>query len=136
RNDSNHSPPVIGFFGQLPPARFCNLEELGFAVVFRYAPLGPDKSALLQSDESRIDRALIKEQNLIADLFDSAGDSPAVQRPHTFKRLQNHQVQRSLQDLRSVPGHVDLLLIFNWNIEGAPVVCQQEEKRRRSPALG
>jgi hypothetical protein len=44
---------------------------------------------------------LIDDERLLADLLDPAGDAVAVERSHLLQRLEDHQVERALQDCRS-----------------------------------
>ena len=47
-----------------------------------------------------MDRSFIQLQNLIAHLFDPAGDPIPMLRPERVENFQRHQIERSLQDFR------------------------------------
>ena len=55
---------------------------------------------MLQPEQQGIERALIHGQKVSADLLDAPRDSPAVLRSQDIQCLQDHQRQRSLQDVR------------------------------------
>src|ERR1700733_4031523 len=52
--------------------------KFGFAIIFRFAPLGGDPALLLESMQRGIKRALIYLQDFFGDLADALGDSPSV----------------------------------------------------------
>ena len=100
--------PVGGVLGQLLAALARDGVELGLAVVVGDAPFGGDPAPLLQADECGVDGPLVQQHLLAADLFDAARDAVAMQRAHARECLQDHQVQRSLEEFESLFAHVDL----------------------------
>src|SRR6476661_5185122 len=105
---SNHSAdalPVLGLRCQ--PLSPCPRDgiKLGFAIVIRCPPSAGNPPSLHQPHQRRINRSLIDLQSLFADLLDSSRDSVAVQWPHRGQRLQHHQIQCPLQNLRSPLRH-------------------------------
>ena len=48
-----------------------------------------------------IDRAFIELQHVLAHLLEAASHTEPVQRPERLQRLQDHEIERPLQDLRS-----------------------------------
>src|SRR5437762_2572646 len=97
--------PVFRFGRQLAAARFRDRVELRLPVVLRRAPGRGDPPPLLQPQERCVDRPLIELQHVVADLLDPPRDAVAVQRSHRFERLQDHQVERPLENVRLRLGH-------------------------------
>jgi hypothetical protein len=54
-----------------------------------------------EAHERGIHRSFIQLQGVFTHLFQPPRDAIAVQRPHRVERLQDHQVQGPLQDLRA-----------------------------------
>jgi hypothetical protein len=101
-HDARDAPPVVRFPGELAAARFRNLGELCFPVVFRHAPFRLDPALLLQPYQHGIDRSLIQEEHVLADLLDAQRNAPAMQMAHDGQRLENHQIERALQNFDSL----------------------------------
>ena len=55
---------------------------------------------MLQLEQQGIKRALIHIQKISADLLDASGDTLAVLRSQDIEGLEDHQRQRTLQDVR------------------------------------
>src|SRR5215470_5716126 len=92
--------PVLCFHLQLFLPALGDRIKLRFAVVLRSSPLGPNPSLLLQPQQRGVHCALIQLKNVAAHLLDAPRHAETVQRPQRVQRLQNHQVQRSLQHFR------------------------------------
>ena len=60
---------------------------------------------LHQPDQTEIDRALVHLQRVLAHLLDPARDAVPMHRPHGIERLQHHQIERALQNLRLALPH-------------------------------
>jgi hypothetical protein len=88
----------------LPAAGASQFIELGLAVVVGRAPLGRDEALLLQLEERGVERAVVDGEEAAAGLLDAARDAVAVQRPHRFESLKDHQGERALLDIHLV-GH-------------------------------
>ena len=54
---------------------------------------------MLELEQQGIKRALVDSQKVSADLLDAPGDTPAVLRSQDIQCLEDHQCQRSLQDV-------------------------------------
>src|SRR5512135_2892359 len=67
--------PVAGVGSQLAAAGAGDRVELGLAVVIGGAPVRFDPSALLETNERRVDRALVEQDFVAADLLNTAGDA-------------------------------------------------------------
>src|SRR6202044_1966265 len=59
-----------------------------------------NRAFMLKLEQQGIKRALVDRQKVSADLLDAPGDSPAVLRPQDIEGLEDHQRERSLQDVR------------------------------------
>jgi hypothetical protein len=70
-------------------------------------------------------------QNLLAHLFDPAGDSIPMLRPERVENFQDHQIQRSLEDFRFLRLCV---LFFGHAREDTllPLACPQENDKMLS----
>src|SRR5713226_8044849 len=90
--------PILRFRVELLTPGFRDGIEFGFSVVVRCAPGTRDPALLHQAYQRGVNCALIDLQSLYADLFNAAGDSVAMQRPHGRESLQNHQIQSALEN--------------------------------------
>jgi hypothetical protein len=54
---------------------------------------------LLQLQQGRVKRALIDAQLFVADLLDPARNLVSVERTHGIERLEDHQIERAMQDV-------------------------------------
>src|SRR5258708_24408228 len=135
RDDPGHALPAFRFGGELFPAGARQRVIFGLAIVVRNAPLRGDPPALLQPQQRRVQRALIQLQQVLGNLLDALRDAVAVQRPQRIERLQNDQVQGSLENLASRRGHVAAPLDEQQEANRLPVERQQETcpYRRRRP---
>src|SRR5262245_3912770 len=71
-------------------------------VVVGRTPRRLDQAPLLETNQGCIDRALVQKNLIPADLLDPPGDAVAVLRPHCGERLENHQVERALQEIQFI----------------------------------
>src|SRR5713226_314141 len=126
RDNSGHALPAFRFGGELFPAGARQRVILRFAIVVRDAPLRGDPAALLQPQQRRIQRALIQLQQVLGNLLDALRDAVAVQRSQGIERLQNDQVQGSLENLASRRGHRAAPLDKQQEASRLPVERQQE----------
>src|SRR6266478_7262066 len=55
---------------------------------------------MLELEQQGIQRALVDSQKVSADLLDAPGNSPAVLRSQDIECLEDHQRERTLQDVR------------------------------------
>src|SRR5580704_706840 len=69
-----------------------------FAIIFRCAPERRDPLAILQAVQRRIKRAMLDLQHFVRAVLDYMGNRVPVRRPQ-HERLENQQVQRSLQQV-------------------------------------
>ena len=76
--------------------------ELGLAVVVGEPPGRRDRALLLQLQQGGVDGPVVQREDVAARLLDPAGDPVPVQRPEALERLQHHQGQRPLPDVRLV----------------------------------
>src|SRR5262245_8037080 len=97
----------------------------GAPVVFARPPFAFDESLLLEPKESRIDRALVQRQYASRHLFDTAGNSEAVQWPKSLQGFKDHQVERAIGDIRGL-GHASLLLTGHMSVPYLHVESQHE----------
>src|SRR6185437_4493134 len=94
-----HTLPVLRLPLQLPGASCSDRVEPRPPIVLARPPLRRNPSLLLKPEQCRVDSPLIQVQNAVAHLLDPPRNPKSVQWSHGIKRLQNHQVQRSLQYL-------------------------------------
>src|SRR6516225_5054113 len=92
--------PLLCFHLQMFLPALGDRIKLRLAVVLRSSPLGRNPCLLLQPQQRGVHRHLIQLKNVAAHLLDAPRNAEAVQRPQRVQRLQNHQVQRSLQHFR------------------------------------
>src|SRR6202044_1388967 len=59
-----------------------------------------NRAFMLKLEQQGIKRALVDSQQVSADLLDASGDSPAVLRSQDIECLEDHQRERTLQDVR------------------------------------
>src|SRR5580658_250481 len=81
---------------------------------------------MLQLQKPRIECALVDCQDISADLLNAPGDAVAVLRPQDTEGLEDHQRQRSLQDVRLFLHGESNLLVSNRNNRMVPFGKQQE----------
>src|SRR5258708_1815139 len=101
--------PVRGVLNQTFASFFCNGIKFGLAIVGRCSPLGGNPSTLLQPHKRRVDRPLVQQHFVAAHLLNPPGNAVAVERSHGCKRLQDHEVQSSLQQIKFGFGEDGLL---------------------------
>src|SRR5262249_2285766 len=97
--DGGRLIPFAGFFLELLAAGAGQLVELGFAVVFRYAPFRGDVAVLLEFKEGRVERTVVDREQISAGLLNAAGDAVAVEQAHGLKSLEDHQRESALPDV-------------------------------------
>ena len=99
-DDAGDAFPVLGLGFELRSSGFGNRVELCLAVVLGCPPLGGDPALLQEPHEAQINRPLIDDDRLLADLLDPTSDAVAVQRTHLLQRLEDHEIERALEDGR------------------------------------
>ena len=98
-HDGRHAIP-LGLLGRkLPPSSGSDCIESGLPVVVGETPVGPHKAALLQAHEPRVQRAHIESERTARDLLEARGDRVAVQRAERGDSLQDHEIERTLEDV-------------------------------------
>src|SRR5262249_26628963 len=105
---------------------FCDGIKPRLAIVRGSPPLGGNPAALLQSHQRGIDRTLVEQHFVPAHLLNAPRDAVTVERPHRGKRLQNHQVQCSLQKIEFGLSQVALLCYYHRSISQVYVGMPQE----------
>ena len=111
RHHLRHPFPLRGLLRHpFPPCRGQRIKS-GAAPARRHSPFRLDPSPFLQARQRRMDRSLVQPQPAAAHLaaahiLDPPRNAVPVQRTHRFNRLQNHQVQRPLQNFRSLLTHL------------------------------
>src|SRR5579884_480061 len=127
-DDVARLPPVLNFRLQLlsPGAR--NPVKASAAIVVRRSPLRLDRALLLQPQEQWVKSALVQCQPVTADLFDTPRDAVAVQRAQSIERLQRHQRQRSLLNVRARHRFLSF-----WLPKGSMAPFVLENNRRSMP---
>src|SRR5258708_5140869 len=98
-HDGCNPLPVLRFHGELLSSLTGEAVELRFAIVVGNSPTCGDPFSLLKPQQGRVERPLIELKKVFGDLLDAAGDSIAVERPKALKSFQNHQIERSLQNV-------------------------------------
>src|SRR2546422_747501 len=73
---------------------------LGRAVSARGPPVGRYPALLFQPQQCRIERALIQMKRVLRNLLDTLSDAISMLPAERVQRLQHHQVESSLQDVR------------------------------------
>src|SRR6185436_18434011 len=81
-HDGREPLPVLGFSGELLFPRSGDRVEPGAAVVFGYAPLRPNPAALLKTYQRRVNRPLVQDDAVSADLLNPSRDPVPVERSH------------------------------------------------------
>ena len=74
--------------------------EACLAIVLGGAPVGSDRSFLLEPQQDWIQCPLVDRQKISADLLDSPGNPVAMQRSENIQSFQNHERQRALSNVR------------------------------------
>ena len=90
---------AMSSFSRRRPARG-EAVKLGAPVVVGYAPLGVEQPLLLESEERRVERALLDEQGAARHLLNAEQHAVPVQRPQRGG-LQDEDVERSGQQVRA-----------------------------------
>src|SRR5690242_5296681 len=91
--------PLAGFPLELRRARPREPVVAGLTIVFGDAPFGGNGALLLQFDERRVERAVVDQEAVAADLLNPAGDAVPVQGAHGVQSLQDHQGEGALADI-------------------------------------
>src|SRR5215471_13289725 len=132
-----HAQPGCLLVVELAAAQRGQLVELRLPPGFRRRPLRSEPSALLETMEGRIERALLDLQHVAGDLLEPLGDGVAMDRSETH-HFQDQQIERALQQigLARVVGHAKAIYISicrmstYWPAHDTPCGC----KRDRPPA--
>src|SRR5262245_58027312 len=111
------------------PADPRELVEFRAALVVALAPMRGDPPPLLETDERRVNRALIETQQVVRHLFDPAGDPVAVRGAERVERLQHHDIEGSLHDIRCRALVHDAFLLKINRYSARCVECQHERPR-------
>src|SRR5262249_9805668 len=82
RNERRHPFPILGFLLQLLTPGPGERVETSLAVVVRGSPLGRDPTPLFQTQERRVERALVHTQQLLRNLLDPPRQAKPVHGPH------------------------------------------------------
>ena len=90
------------FLRQEPPAGARQRVELGPPVVLGRAPLGGDGAFLFELEQGGVDGAVVEGQPAAAGLLDPPRQPVAVLRAHRRERLQHHQGEGALPDVRLI----------------------------------
>ena len=104
RHHAGDALPVLRRRRQLPAAGPRDRVELRPSVVLGAAPRRRNPAAMLEAQERGVDGSLVQLQRVVADLLDAARDAVAVQGAHALERLQDHQIERALKDIRPCVG--------------------------------
>src|SRR5207249_2057211 len=97
--------PIFRFVTELFAASLSDRIKLRLAIVLRRAPGSQYPASLERPNEGSVNRSLIELQHFLADLFNAAGDSVAVQRSNSSEGLEHHQIEGALQNLGSIFRH-------------------------------
>src|SRR5215472_7780346 len=100
RQDCLRLLPLARFPRHLFPPRARQFIKFRLPVIVRISPLRLDVPILFEFQQRRIQRPVVHAQQISADLLDAPCDSVAMQLTHRLQRLQHHQRQRSLPDIR------------------------------------
>src|SRR5947209_3583431 len=73
-DDARNPLPVLGFGGQLLLSGGGNGVKLGFSIVLRRAPSGPNPPFLHQAHQAKIDGSLVHQQGVLAQLLNAPRD--------------------------------------------------------------
>src|ERR1700751_1222557 len=90
--------PIGLLFAEVFPARCCQGIIFCAAIIFRFAPFGANPSLMLETMQRGIECALIHLEDIVRNLPDSLGNSPAV---HGTQRdaLQNQKIYGTLDEI-------------------------------------
>src|SRR5258708_24523324 len=100
RDDDCRTLPVLGLGLQLFPPGASQPVKPRPSVVLGGTPFRRNGTFLLESQQDWIQRPLIDSENISADLLDSLSDPIAVQGLENIQRLEHHERQRSLSNVR------------------------------------
>src|SRR5262245_27580239 len=104
--------PLVVLDFQLLRACFRDGVELRAAVVLGQALFRLDPAAVLEAYERDVNRALVQNDRVAADLLDAPRDAVSVERAHGEQRAEDHEVQCALEDLEFVGRHTPVL----WDV--------------------
>jgi hypothetical protein len=97
----------------------------------------PHLAEIQEPHEAQINRSLINDDRLLSDLLNPTSDAVAVQRTHLLQRLEDHEIERALQDGRPRFHHVYFPVGWLEEYRVAHVGCQDETTAAASrPRLG
>jgi hypothetical protein len=126
-DNSNHLVPCTLFLGELPPARGRQRIEARLAIGVCRPPGAPDKAALLQSHQCRVERAHVELQHACRDLLQPCRDGVTMESAERLERLEHHQIERPLQDFR-------LCVVFIRHTNGIARLPLEDQMRANSHA--
>ena len=101
-NDAGKAMPAFDFELKSLPTSFRNRIEPGLAIVFRGAPIGAQPALLSEAKQRGVDSSFVELQYIVADLFNAARDGVAMQGAQSIDGLEDHQVERTLEDLNAI----------------------------------
>jgi hypothetical protein len=111
-DEAGQLAPALGFLPERFQAGFGDGVVFRFPAVFRLIPFALDPALLLQTNQGRIERALVELQQVPGNLFQPGGNAVSVPRAQAAKRAQDDEIERALQDLNA-------RLPFTWQSSGA-----------------
>src|SRR5437867_5564304 len=91
--------PTFGLLFQTTSSRFGDAVVLRLAIALSSLPDTLDPPLLFQSDEGRIERALIQRERRLGDLLESSRQPVRVLRAHGVQRPQHDQIKGALEQL-------------------------------------
>ena len=113
-HDTCGTLPISFFGGQLlfPPAR--DRVDLDASPCARRSPFGRNPPMLLKLQERGVERPLVDDELVGADLLDPSGNRVAMQGPHRVERLQHDEIKRAVKEVRLVGWHV--LGVYTYDV--------------------
>src|SRR6185437_9865303 len=110
---AEHTPHAFGearpaflFGGELLAALRRDGVEARIAILFRHSPRGAHPASLLHAVQGRVERALFDTEQVGRRLLNARGDGVAVERTARGERLEDEEVERTLQDVVLRARHV------------------------------
>src|SRR5438093_3591486 len=91
--------PTFRLLFQTTNAGFGDAVVLRLAIAFGSLPGALDPSLLFESDEGRVERALIERERRLGDLLESSRQPVRVLRAHGMQRPQHDQIKGALEQL-------------------------------------
>src|SRR5438094_878315 len=120
RHHAGNTAPVLRFARELASTGPGDRIKPGFPVVLRGAPARLNPAPLQQPHERRVHRSLVELQHVFAHLLDAPRDPVAVLRAQRLERLQDHEIERALQDVPPIArgsfGHAKGVAPCLWDV--------------------